>query len=126
MAYRPGARKAKWIGGVSAALAVALAPTPGLAVTPPSAEAEATAPQSFAATWFLYAEPHQSAPTRGQQLARLLSDHREPVSRTRRFRPAKLRVLYYTAPLRVGESDLIFKLRAPGKKRSIVTLEFLF
>ena len=42
------------------------------------------------------------------------------------FRERDSVVLGYEAPLRLGESDLLFKLRAPGKRRSIVTFEVVF
>jgi hypothetical protein len=42
------------------------------------------------------------------------------------FRERDEVLLGYDTPLRLGESDLLFKLRAPGKRRSILTLEVIF
>ena len=47
-------------------------------------------------------------------------------SRQSGFRERNLALLRYDTPLRIGESDVLFKLRAPGSKRSIVTFEFRF
>ncbi len=42
------------------------------------------------------------------------------------FRERNVALFRYDTPLRILESDVLFKLRAPGAKRSIVTLELLF
>jgi len=42
------------------------------------------------------------------------------------FRERDEAVLGYDTPVRLGASDLLFKLRAPGRRRSIVTFEVIF
>ena len=115
-----GIRRAKWMGGVIVLIAIAMAPGAALAVTPPDADA----PQArigFETSWYLYARPHHQP----QSFSALLRGGDVPTPSSR-FRRPKIRLLHYSAPLRFGESDLIFKFRAPGKKRSIATIEFLF
>jgi len=119
MAAETGRRRTKWICGLCGLIAIALAPAGAFAVTPPDAEA----PEhrvSFETSWYLYARPHHQP----QQFA-ALGRSGYTSSRPSRYRPVKIRLLHYSAPLRFGESDLIFKFRAPGNKRSIATIEFL-
>jgi len=42
------------------------------------------------------------------------------------FSERKLAVLSYDTPLRMGSNDVMFKLRAPGDRRSIVTFKLEF
>jgi hypothetical protein len=42
------------------------------------------------------------------------------------FRPRKHSILRYERPMQFGQSDLVLRLRAPGKGRAIASLELRF
>jgi hypothetical protein len=49
-----------------------------------------------------------------------------PAAQASAFRPRMIALLYYDTPVKVLERDMLVKFRAPGRRRAIATVEFVF
>ena len=58
--------------------------------------------------------------------ARLFERDTAPKAKRKGFKVRKISILNYKQKLRMGNNDMVLRVRAPGKKKSIVTMELYF